>query len=168
MNWVLENNGLLNFIISTVSMLIYLITAILIYWQLKELRRTFRGSTHESTMSHATGITKLFIEHPELNAIWDKEKDATKDESQEVEIKRKWAVELLIDFFEHRYIQHSKGNLPKEAWEGWGLHIRNAFGTSDYFIQAWAAKKGLYSQSFQTFVNTEIRNHQIIDKLTKS
>ena len=98
MNWVLENNGLLNFIISTVSMLIYLITAILIYWQLKELRRTFRGSTHESTMSHATGITKLFIEHPELNAIWDKEKDATKDESQEVDNLKNQVIKKDIEY----------------------------------------------------------------------
>ncbi len=153
MDWFYNNKDLMNFLISSSSMIIYLVTAIFIYWQLKELKRTMRGNTHESTMNHATGITKLFIEYPELNEIWKNNSSDTKDINDDLEVKRNWTVELLIDFFEHIFIQYSNGNLPEEAWEGWEQHIKNSFSDSLYFQKLWHTKKSLYSEEFQKFVD---------------
>ena len=142
-------------------MIIYLVTAIIIYWQLKELKRSFKGNTHESTMNHATGITKLFIDNPELSSVWNSKGE--EDNLDKDELKKKWTVELLVDFFEHMYIQHDQGNLPHDAWDGWDKHIRSSFRDSDYFQEFWKEKKDVYSENFQNYIKSEIKKRQVTD-----
>ena len=166
MNWITSNMDSISLIVSTLSMIIYLVTAIIIFWQLKELKRSFKGNTHESTMNHATGITKLFIENPELSAVWN-----SKDENEKIDtedIKKQWTVELLVDFFEHMYIQNDQGNLPYDAWDGWDKHIKNSFRESDYFREFWKQKEEVYSASFRKYVNNEFAKKQVTnDKLNE-
>jgi len=113
-------------IISSLTLVVFLISVMLIYRQIKQVERSIRGSTYQSMIDKASVINRIFVDNPDLADLWGSVKYVgVKGESKEV--RQAWIIKMITDFYENMYFQHEQGNIPEEIWERWRRHIINVF-----------------------------------------
>lgn len=100
---------------------------------------------------------KLFIDNPELAAVWGNNSAYFVPEDK-FETQQRWVTIMAIDLYESLFFQYTKGTLDKELWEGWENHIRNEFFSSQLARDMWSELKYDYSNSFQECMTILLKN----------
>lgn len=138
-------------IISLLTLIVFFISVILIYRQLKQVERSIRGSTYQSMIQETSTINRIFVDNPDLAELWGSvEYVSVKGEPKEV--KQAWVITMMMDFYENLYFQHEQGNIPEEIWERWKRHILNVFKNSKA-KQQWSKAKDVYYKAFREFID---------------
>jgi hypothetical protein len=142
---------LLALIISSLTLMVFLISVLLIYRQLKQVERSIRGSTYQSVIDEASLINRIFVDNPDLADLWGSVKYVgVKGEPKEV--RQAWIITMMMDFYENMYFQHEQGNIPEEIWERWKRHIIKVFSNTKVQEQ-WGKAKDVYYKSFREFID---------------
>ena len=138
-------------IISLLTLIVFFISVILIYRQLKQVERSIRGSTYQSMIEEAFTINRIFVDNPDLAELWGSvEYVGVKGDPKE--IKQAWIITMMMDFYENFYFQHEQGNIPEEIWKRWKRHILNVFKNSKV-KQQWSKAKDVYYKPFREFID---------------
>lgn len=138
-----------NALISFIEVIAAFATIYIVAGQLKQVKKSVRGNSYDAIMSHASMLTNLFVQHPELDIIWEREQTQEGD----LERRRMWTVEMLMDFYEYMYLQYIKKDITEDMWEGWDDHIKKTFQDSKYFKRYWINQGEMYSKTFRNYID---------------
>lgn len=150
-------------IINLVGFLISLILIIrqvkLLSDQIKQTERNISGSTYESSIEQARYINSFFVLYPELTDIWGSIEylGIKNNECQMDEVRKKWIITMIFDFYENLYFQYKQGNVPEEMWNRWEKHIINVFKNGHIHDQ-WINAKKVYYEPFVHFIDDNLNN----------
>jgi len=86
-----------------------------VYYQIKQINRAGRASTHASIFSHSLELTRLMLDHPEVRPYLYDGKDIAEGDPAYNQVML--ACEMLADFYEHVSLQRE--NLPKQSLDCW-------------------------------------------------
>lgn len=134
--------------------LIVLVSAILIYRQLRQVERSIRGNTYQSMMEEAAAISCIFVDNPQLADLWTGiEHVGTKGQPKKV--KQTWVMTMMMDFYENMYFHYEQGNIPEEIWKRWERHIISVFRDTKVKKQ-WSKAKSAYYKAFREFIDSAV------------
>ena len=138
-------------IISCFNLVVFVVSVMLIYRQLRQMEKSIRGNTYQSLIEEAASINRIFVDNPQLAELWGSVKyvGAKGDPN---EIRKNWVITMIMDFYENMYFQYEQGNIPKEIWERWRRHIINVFKNTEVRDQ-WDKAKDVYYEPFRKFIN---------------
>jgi hypothetical protein len=139
---MIVNTNLLEAIAAIASPVITLTGFILIYLQIKELKKSTLGGTYGALYAQQHSIHQFFIENPSFRAFFygSQEIDHTHQDYEKVMA----IAEMVGDFFEHIYLQ--KHNLPKDTWIGWQNYMLTIYQNSPALEEHFRSKRMWYGE----------------------
>jgi len=138
-------------IISCLTLVVFVVSVVFIYKQLRQMEKSIRGNTYQSMIEEAASINRIFVDNPELAELWSTVKYVGVKGNPN-EIKQAWVITIMMDFYENMYFQYEQGNIPKEIWERWRRHIINVFKNTKVREQ-WDKAKDVYYKPFREFID---------------
>jgi hypothetical protein len=140
---------------------ISIVFGILIFYP--EYRRSVRDrgyNTYLQTVFHLVDLEKMFIQHPELQKLWEYD-DVYRNLSKNGRKRYHWCS-ILIDVFEIVYLAspHQRKWITKEEWEGWEQLISEIATNNQEFHIAWETAKNMYSEKFTTYMDDKLASYQ--------
>ncbi len=145
------NTEWLALIISCLTLMVFIVSVVLIYKQLKQMEKSIRGNTYQSMIEEAASINRIFVGNPELAELWGRVKYVG-TEGDPKEIQQAWVITMIMDFYENMYFQYEQSNVPREIWERWRRHIINVFKNTKVREQ-WDKAKDVYYKPFREFID---------------
>jgi hypothetical protein len=128
------------------------VSAFFVWRQLRQVERSIRGNTYQAIANHLHEVDSVFLEHPELQQIFEPLPRIHPSNNQH-DIRKDWAVTLVIAHMENVYVQYKEGNLNEDAWSGWKSTITEIFTNDTRFRKLWPEHKRNYSKSFTEFID---------------
>ncbi|MFA6425533.1 MAG: hypothetical protein WCW64_05030 [Phycisphaerae bacterium] len=108
--------------------IIFVVSVILVWWELVQVQRGIKSTSYHSTYSLMVDIDKFFIEKPKMIKYFREgveyvhEEDITKEEVM-------MAAEMVTDYFDNVF--HQKKTLPsKEAYYGFEKYMQDTYANS--------------------------------------
>ena len=108
--------------------------------QIAALQNQTRSSAIGDLYLHQNGITEFFLTNIDLRAYF-----YTKNQnlpSAELKPEVDAACELLLDFFEHIYLQQEQ--LPKDVWNGWLMYMIEIYSNSRVLSEFFGMNRARY------------------------
>jgi len=126
-----------------------------------EYRKTVRErgyNTYIETKSILVCLEKLFIEHPEMQILYE-----YLDEYKDLTIERRKVYHycsLLQELFEIVFIASplDRGWMTSEEWEGWEEFIRDIAAHSEEFRLSWRHDREMYAEKYRSYMDQIIKN----------
>ena len=124
----------------------------------RKSRRDKGYETYIQTLLSMVEIEKMFIQHPELQSVWNWDPEYNKLSQEKRKIYH-WCV-LLLDIFEAVFIASplNRGWMGQDEWDGWCRFISKFMESSEDFRFAWESNREIYSKIYRKYVD-EIHQH---------
>ena len=123
-----DMEGIGTVISTAVANLLVAMTVLLLWWQVRDLRRSVQSATYQTIVQMFDAFAKTMIQYPELHAYLVP--DAENRNSQQ--IRAEWAIAMRFDWFESIVIQKMRYNaIPDDIYIHWmrilEYELRNPF-----------------------------------------
>lgn len=125
---------------------ILLLTAILVLWQLREIRRQVRSAAYSTLISQGIEIERLTAKFPETEAIIYEGYPGVAGR-EDARVRADAIGTMMLDYFDNLLMQKRLGGLPKERREAWVKFITEELRFSILLHKLLAEDlRGTYSQ----------------------
>lgn len=135
-------------IAAVIACFIAIIGFIFLYWQISQVERAISGDTNASLFEQNFEMMKLFVEKPCVRPYFYDGKPLAKGDSNKDLVLA--AAGIMASFFEHVALQ--KGNLSKDAWDGWVMHIKDMCKTSPALVNYYKEHTKWYSNKILSLI----------------
>lgn len=154
--WSLTGSALID-ILQAIQAISVIVGIIAFYIEYRRSIRERGYHTYIETKTSLVDLEKLFIEHPEMQRLWEYD-----DKYKELSIERRKLYHycsMLQEIFEVVFIAspHDRGWMAKEEWEGWEEFIKDLAKNSEEFRLAWILSRDMYAGKYRSYMDNIIK-----------
>jgi hypothetical protein len=142
-------------LISTLNLVIFLISVVFVYRQLRQVDKSIRGSTYQTLIYDGSRISGILVEHPELADVFEGVEYVGSVGDLKT-VQQAWIITMALDHYENIYFQHEQGLMPDVMWDRWERHLTTVFTTTPRIQEQWEKAKGVYYRPFREFIDRAI------------
>jgi len=103
--------------------IVALLTALILIYQLWDLRKTVQNQTYQAVYSEMLNIDRFFFENWELRRHFYEGQELAKDEKTQVQAGI--VAELFCDLFDDVY--HQRSTMPPKTFKEWRIYMGDLF-----------------------------------------
>ncbi|MCS6845164.1 MAG: hypothetical protein NZ528_12720 [Caldilineales bacterium] len=151
------NTEFIALILSGINLIVFLVSVIFLYRQIRQIDRSIRGNTYQTLIYDGSAISRIFVDNPELADLWGTVEYVGRSGDHK-QIRQAWVITMMMDHYENIFFQHEQGCIPDEMWERWARHISNVFTSANVQAQ-WSKARDVYYGPFREFVDRTISEH---------
>lgn len=147
---VMQLLGELSLVIASVSVVI---GVVLFYLEYRRQREDKGYEAYVRTMMALSNLKQQMIVHPELQELYEGDKEYKALSSNERKMFH-WSG-MLLDIGEVVFIASplGRGWMGDEEWEGWGRFLGSFMATSEIFRLVWAKSRDSYAKPYRQFID---------------
>lgn len=161
-----QSTDIVQTISSVIQAIAVIVTLAYVSKQVRDATKSVKSQTYQSIISSYAEIEARIGQDSETARIYDLgcqgklKNDEDKIVNDEDKIRFKQLICSIFNFFENLHYQYKTGLLEADLWNGWDKLMQAKIkqkGVRDF----WIDTKGLYSQDFQTYINSFLQECEI-------